>query len=426
MGPDASPSAVCTISNVTASLSPKIATVGIVTWATDLQDMTSASIDFGPTTAYGMTAPVDLTEKGFRTLLLGMKAEKLYHYRITASGLKGSCASGDNTIRTGPLANGLPRLAVTTNNATKLAGGFLVVGECLGDVTGAIIFDADGDPVWWFKIDLEITGAAMTFDAKSMWLNDVNCCEVTGTSKVHLVSMDGMSDQDLSAQFPNLNHQLVVLPDETVAFYGYGPNECDDIKERKPDGTTRVIVNAGTAQGVAGPCHVNAIQYSPTDDTLVFSDLNHSTYTKIRHTTGETVWVLNGTPNEFAAAPLWNDGIHGLDILPGPNRFVMFNNASATTGSIAMEWQLTTTPAKSAKKLWSYTADPKLFIAIMGDVQRLDNGNTIVAYSTAGEIHEVAPDGTLLQKLNWPLGSSFGYIEKRPSLYGHPPRLRIR
>jgi hypothetical protein len=58
----------------------------------------------------------------------------------------------------------------------------------------------------------------------------------------------------------------------------------------------------------------------------------------------------------------------------------------------------------------------------MGDVQRLPNGNTIVAYSTRGVLHEVAADGTLLQTLSWPLGGSFGYIEKRASLYGPPPK----
>jgi hypothetical protein len=58
----------------------------------------------------------------------------------------------------------------------------------------------------------------------------------------------------------------------------------------------------------------------------------------------------------------------------------------------------------------------------MGDVQRLENGNTIVAYSTRYEVHEVNASGQLVQRMAWPTGTSIGYIQKRMSLYGPPPR----
>ena len=77
---------------------------------------------------------------------------------------------------------------------------------------------------------------------------------------------------------------------------------------------------------------------------------------------------------------------------------------------------MTATPA------WSYKADPGIPNEVMGDVQRLPNGNTAIAYSTKGVLQEVNPGGTLLQEWTWPLGASFGYIEKRATLYGPPPR----
>jgi hypothetical protein len=59
----------------------------------------------------------------------------------------------------------------------------------------------------------------------------------------------------------------------------------------------------------------------------------------------------------------------------------------------------------------------------MGDVQRLPNGNTIVAYSTKGILHEVDANMTRLQTWQWTqAGQTFGYIEKRASLYGPPPK----
>jgi len=41
----------CTFSNVTATLSPMISTVGIVTWAVNTPSLTEAHIDFGLTTS---------------------------------------------------------------------------------------------------------------------------------------------------------------------------------------------------------------------------------------------------------------------------------------------------------------------------------------------------------------------------------------
>jgi hypothetical protein len=58
----------------------------------------------------------------------------------------------------------------------------------------------------------------------------------------------------------------------------------------------------------------------------------------------------------------------------------------------------------------------------MGDVQRLDNGNTIIGFSLAGVVQEVDKNGTLLQEWNLPIGSSMGYLQKRKTLYGPPPR----
>jgi hypothetical protein len=58
---------------------------------------------------------------------------------------------------------------------------------------------------------------------------------------------------------------------------------------------------------------------------------------------------------------------------------------------------------------------------VLSDVQRLPNGNTLVTFSVAGEIHEVSPTGQLVQKLD-SSANSFGYAEFRKTLYGPPLR----
>jgi hypothetical protein len=273
-----------------------------------------------------------------------------------------------------------------------------------------------------------VTGARMSYDGTHMWINGANV--PSGTAHVHRVTMDGLTDEDLSSQFAGLNHQLTVLPDETVAFYAYGSNGCDDIKERAPSGTVKTIVNARTAHGGTTACHVNSVHYSKPDDALVFSDLDNQDLTKITRT-GTTVWVLNGTGNTFTGVS-WKGGQHGFHLI-GLDDFVVFTNnsrvaAGSTTsvggtgdGSIALEIKLDTT-AKTATQTWSYKANPGVQNDVMGDVERLPNGNTIVGFSTKGALHEVSATGTVLQRWAWPAGASFGYIEKRATLYGPPPK----
>jgi hypothetical protein len=112
----------------------------------------------------------------------------------------------------------------------------------------------------------------------------------------------------------------------------------------------------------------------------------------------------------------------------GGDRLLIFNNntkvagaASSGTGdgSIAIELSIDR-GAKQSTQQWSYKSN--IQNDVMGDLQRLPNGNTIIGYSIKGILQEVGADQTVLQEWTWPTGSTFGYIEKRASLYGVPLR----
>jgi hypothetical protein len=432
--PACEPASGCTFC-VTAELSPRIATVGIVTWTTDLPDLVEAHIDFGPTAAYGMTAPVDQAEPDHRTLLLGMRQRTEYHFRVVASSGTATCASLDRTIATGSLMNGLPTIRVVDHSsAAPRFGGFLVAGQYLRlanmSKIPAYVIDADGKVVWAYGSDRDVTGAVLSYDGKAVWLDSANFPD--SQASVHRVSMDGLVDEDLSSYFVGQNHQLTVLPDETVAFYAYGAGDCDDIKEFSPaTKTVRVVANAGVAQGGVSPCHLNDLQYSAEDDTLVFSDFVNQAVVKVRRSDGATVWVVNGD-HPTLAGTLWRGNQHGIHLL-GLDRFMLFNNNSQGSLIYHPEWEgsgdgsivfevVLDLAAGTAKTVWSYKAAPGVQNDLLGDLQRLPNGNTVIGYGTKGTLHEVSPDGILLREWNWPFGATFGYIQKRATLYGPPPR----
>jgi hypothetical protein len=245
--------------------------------------------------------------------------------------------------------------------------------------------------------------------------------------------MDGLSDEDLSGKLAGAQLQLTILPDETVAFFATSPAGCPDLREYSPTGSVTTIANTGTAQGVTSECEVWNIQHSREDDTLVFSDYAHQSIVKVRRKDGTTVWILNGAASTFTGAS-WQGGQSGLHMLAA-DRLLLFGNNSKTLGggstqpslggagdgSVAIELALDL-PGKKASQVWSYKAIPGIQNDVMGDVQRLPSGNTIIAYSAKGLLHEVDAGGTLLQEWTWGVGMSFGYVEKRATLYGPPPR----
>ena len=398
-------------------LSSKIPTVGIVEWSTTLEEVASARIEYGLTDSYGMTAPATALASGNRTLLLGMKQSRTYHYRLSASSAAESCQSRDFTLETGVLRGDLKKVAVTTNDAEALAGGFLVTGQYAPNTGGApaLVIDADGDVVWEYASSQNVTAARQSYDGQSMWINSANV--PSSGANVHRVSMDGLVDDDLSSRFAGQSYQLTVLPDETVAFYAYSDDDSYDIKEYDPSsGNVLTIVNTGefTSGG-----HLDAIEYSPFDDTLLLSNLDQNSITKITRT-GEVVWVLGGTNSTFTGPGATWQRQTGIQPL-ARDRILFFNNeAPGGTASAVIDVELDL-DERTAEPLWTY-ADPGRKNDVMGDVQRLDNGNTIVGYSTRGIVQEVSPAGEVLQQLEWPTGYAFGYIQKRQSLYGPPSR----
>jgi hypothetical protein len=404
-----------------ATLAEKIKTVGVIEWTTAVQGMTAARIEFGRDTNYGMEAPVTPAEgPNFRTLLLGMKQDTEYHFRIVVTGPGGDCAGPDQTITTDFLPSGLPVVRVEPATAAGTYGGYLITGRYsqMGGMAPAYILDADGEYVWAYQVASDVTGARMSYDGKHMWINKANV--PNGGSNVHRVAMDGSTDENLSDKFSGQNHQMTVLPDETVGFYAYG-SQCDDVKEYNPTtGAVRTVVNSQMAHGASAPCHLNAIEYSPEDDTYVFSDLENDNITKVKRSDGSTVWVLGGDTADFTGQGATWQTQHGIDVL-GVDRILFFNNQGDNGGSTAIE-MLLNLDGMTASRAWTYTANPSIRNDIMGDVQRLDNGNTIVAYSTRGIVHEVNAEGMLLQALTWGSSGQFGYIQKRKSLYGPPPR----
>ena len=426
-----------------AELSPKISTVGIIEWEADGK-VDDAYIEFGPLDGdYQWQAPVDLNEEGYRTLLIGMKTNTKYKYRVVATIDDESCVGGAHGILTANLPTGIPLLT----QEGKSSGGFLVTTSFVASFgptaswDGAIILDEDGDYVWWYNPDsfsVDWVRARISYDGKYMWLANGNYPDMR-QGKILKIAMDGTSEEVFN--YPNRHHDLLTLPfDDIVTFMEYekvGTSVCDQIVERAADGTTSVVFTVRDhfpdREESGEWCHSNALNYVESEDAYYLSVLLQNMIVKFNRSTGELVWTMGGEDTDFPG--IWWEVQHQHHVLE--DSILIFNNYGGATddrvvseedGAAAggflkdaiahiVEYKFDE-DTMEAELIWDYT-DGTMGSMAMGDTKRLPNGNTQIVYSSSGVIQEVTPDMEKVYEIR--RNGSFGYANRRDSLYTLPP-----
>jgi hypothetical protein len=414
-----------------------VPTVGVVDWSVNLPSITKASISFGVqagTTT--LTAPVDvMTGPNFHTLLLGMKASKTYSFKITAD----ACTSDAYTITTGALPNAVAHVTRTAGPAaSSQAKGFIVTSSGPGSLSAGIgagntsayayIIDADGDIVWWAPAPVSCSRAKMSYDGQYMWMAELNVDNATKNGgEIRRVSMDGLANTGSIAGLANCHHDLTVLPDGKIACLSWIQQSGDqpsDLLESDYQGNVKKVMTldskvyaGGTGLGGgSGTYHANSIHYHDYDDSYTISDRNPNLFIKVTRA-GVLKWQFGGSctnaPAPQCVAGDWKVN-HGHDMLED-GTFLIFNNGQSGA-SAALFYKLTEAGTLSATKTGQYA--PGTTSSVLGDVQRLPNGNTLVTFSIAGTMDEIDASGSVVQHISGP----GGYAEWRETLYGPPPR----
>jgi hypothetical protein len=150
--------------------------------------------------------------------------------------------------------------------------------------------------------------------------------------------------------------------------------------------------------------HMNAIT-ADFDGHYVLSSRHLDEATKIDRNTGEIIWRFGGKNNQFTFINeddqmSWQ---HHFKPLPGvPGHYTVFDNGNVAHPrfSRAVEYRLDT-DHMTAEKVWEYRYQPDRYSNMMGSVQRLPNGNTLIDWSTTSPVKscEVTPDGNVVFEL---------------------------
>ena len=74
---------------------------------------------------------------------------------------------------------------------------------------------------------------------------------------------------------------------------------------------------------------------------------------------------------------------------------------------------------QSLREIWTYGGHRGLEVIVMGQGERLANGNTFVNWGSAGVLSEVSPEGELLWELSFSAGAILGQTWLLEDPYGN-------
>jgi hypothetical protein len=407
-------------------VSADVPTVGIVEWSlVDLKPRSARIVfeldDAGNSVLNrGGVAPVDLSKPNYRTLLLGLKSARSYHFHIQAVVEQGTCESPHYAL---PLTGNyevLPDISVEVTQAGKREPGFIVTSSGTSRPSSAFIIDADGEIVWYYEAPGSTTRALMDYEGEHMWMLALNLLNSGG--EMRYVSMDGVTRQSDVPGLDTAHHDFTVMPGGRIAALAWKEPGIDPESElliRSPDGSVARRFTIGNNLFISESFHANAIHYLAHDDSFTISDLNPNVLVSVS-SLGEPQWQLGGTCEGAPAGSRCKTSTwelnHGHQLLED-GTFVFFNNTNDDTSHV-LEFRVDASSTTFVADLQHDYAG-SAFSSNLGDVQRLPGGNTLVTYSAVGRIEELDSSWNLVQVFS----VRVGYTSFRPSLYGPPTRL---
>ena len=172
--------------------------------------------------------------------------------------------------------------------------------------------------------------------------------------------------------------------------------------------------------------HWNAVQFD-AHGGLLLSFRNRSQIVRLRPDDWSVHWKLGGVQNQFSITdPGWNGfnvqhDVHDL----GDGRILLFDNGIYNTNgflSRALELQLDTVNF-TAETVWQFNHPEDVYAAAQGSAIRLENGNTLIGWGTAGtpqhgsRVTEVTPDGEIALDVRFQSGATLYRARKYPPDY---------
>lgn len=410
------------VGDAEAHVSERVATVLHVTVST--RHDAEVYVEFGEDTSYGQRSATSIGTD-HDVPLVGMPSDTPVHWRAVIDGEP----QGDHTTSTDLLPPELPALTTTVDEATW--PGFLVM-TLLGTWEGPVVLDRHGRIVWYAFAEDNLTSAIRahpSVDGDGVVYNTI-VSEAVPTGTINFLDWDGELRRKVELEAHS--HDFVQLDDGTLVAIRISKQQVgselvvgDAVVTVSPDGTEAELWNAfdwfdpittGTDR-VDGWTHANALGYDAEAGVIQVGIRNLETIVSIDPQSGELLDAFGGEVNDgwtFADAPRPFSYQHQFQLTQ--DRALVFDNGYASyDDSRVVEYALDA-DTRTATQVWEYHFEPNQWLIALGDVDRLDDGSTLIAWDLGGRLEQVDADGELIWQVEADVGSAFGYIHRVDAL----------
>lgn len=201
---------------------------------------------------------------------------------------------------------------------------------------------------------------------------------------------------------PGLADAIDVTDDGSLLF---DRGNSGELHELTADGTDRTLWDCGTELALTPNCYSNTVNWNPVEDSIFMSFPEPGVVVEIDRQSGEMIGHYGNQPGAWEFAPpletppaQWRFGFQHFPNLTPSGTLILsshmpgyedFNQAPTPYQHAFVEFSIDR-QTQTLTEVWRYTEGPE-WPRARGMALRLENGNTLANYGTAGVIREVTP-----------------------------------
>ncbi|HJL75101.1 MAG: aryl-sulfate sulfotransferase [Candidatus Marinimicrobia bacterium] len=340
---------------------------------------------------------------------------------------------------------------VFTDNKDKYYSGLNMMA--IREIGTSIVFDMDGEPVWFFDID--------QFDEDTFYANEIlPNGNIVAYSMIPSPSGYGYEidlDGNVIFKTETYGHHHEFIKSSKNTYFGmindkvYEENHCEDpineyvdwegdnFVEYDEDGnliwewSTLDHINhndfnplfcSSTNPNLVDWTHANSVVYDVESNSVIISLRNISRIIKVDYETGNIIWYIG--QEEFMSDSIDIDidfefsSQHSLRMTDEGNIIFFANNTYFNPQqSKCIEFSVDQSNSIFTSE-WEYIIPESLFTHVRGECERLENGNTLISTGTKGQLLEVTDEGEIVWHYSSKTDGNRTNIvrnERIPSLY---------
>ncbi len=165
--------------------------------------------------------------------------------------------------------------------------------------------------------------------------------------------------------------------------------------------------------------HINGISYDADEDAYYVTMTFNNGVAKVDRASGTMEWFI-GNPDAGDFSNPDADKLlelpHSVERIDG-GVLAFSRGRMGVPGECSEAVELTIDQdAREVRRAWNYTSPDCISVSYLGGAERLPGGNTLITWTTAGQIDQITPDGRQAWTVNTAIGNGIGFTTWVPEL----------